>query len=132
MYKANDELELLADYGDGWAECALNNKHGLVPVTFFETIDKSTSRKSALIARPVIATVTVDIIEAHDLEVKDLLSSDPFVVVRIGSQEQKTKVVRKCLNPKFNEKFTFRLPSADVANGILSLKVWDHDLITKS
>ena len=37
--------------------------------------------------------------------------SDPFVTLRVGKTKKKTKVVRKNLNPFFNEEFVLYAPS---------------------
>lgn len=56
------------------------------------------------------------ILEAHDLPIKDFLgSSDPYVKVHLLPDRKRkcqTKVHRKNLNPIFNETFIFRLVSS--------------------
>ncbi|KAL6552497.1 Protein C2-DOMAIN ABA-RELATED 4 [Orobanche hederae] len=59
-----------------------------------------------------------------NLAVRDVRSSDPYVVVRLGKQRLKTRVIRKDINPEWNEDLTLSVsdPSQPV-----SLTVYDHD-----
>ncbi|KAK6127745.1 hypothetical protein DH2020_038521 [Rehmannia glutinosa] len=41
-----------------------------------------------------------------NLAVRDVRSSDPYVVVRMGKQRLKTRVIRKDINPEWNEDLT--------------------------
>ncbi|KAL6545533.1 Protein C2-DOMAIN ABA-RELATED 4 [Orobanche gracilis] len=41
-----------------------------------------------------------------NLAVRDVRSSDPYVVVRLGKQRLKTRVIRKDINPEWNEDLT--------------------------
>ncbi|ELP94119.1 hypothetical protein EIN_184960 [Entamoeba invadens IP1] len=52
-------------------------------------------------------TVKITVVRGTKLPKKDLLSSDPYVIVSIGPDSQRTKTVMKNLNPVFNETFTF-------------------------
>lgn len=64
----------------------------------------------------------VFIFKARDLAPKDKNGfSDPFVVVKYG-KSFKTKIIKKCLNPEWNESFEF-----DVSYLTISFNVWDHD-----
>jgi len=49
-------------------------------------------------------------------------SSDPFVTLKMAKKEQKTKVIKKDLNPFWNEKFSFR-----AVDPMISLVVLVHD-----
>ncbi|KAF2306079.1 hypothetical protein GH714_011216 [Hevea brasiliensis] len=55
---------------------------------------------------------------------RDFKSSDPYVVVKLGSQTSKTKVINSCLNPVWNEELSFSLTEPI---GALSLEVFDKD-----
>ena len=71
-------------------------------------------------------TVKVTVHSANDLLVADITgSSDPFVEVRIGQSTHKTKVIKKDLNPVWNEKFEIVTGTL----GHLYLTVYDWDKI---
>src|SRR3989338_11224232 len=53
--------------------------------------------------------------------------SDPYVVLQYGVNSAKTKIVRKNLNPEWNE--TFNLGSLIADENIITLKVWDWDYL---
>ncbi len=74
-----------------------------------------------------IGIVTVLIEECRDLVIKDLLSSDPYCVLTIGSQSSKTTTKYKCLDPKYNETFNFSWDGVDP----LVVQVFDKDELTK-
>jgi hypothetical protein len=52
-------------------------------------------------------------------------TSDPFVELKIGKLKQKTKVIKKDLNPFWNEKFSFRVVEPQLA---LQVIISDYDL----
>ena len=64
------------------------------------------------------------------LEAKNLLaidskgSSDPYVRLQLGKQKFKTKVMKKSLNPQWDEEFSFRV---DDLNEELVVSVMDED-----
>ncbi|KAL0355157.1 UNVERIFIED_CONTAM: protein C2-DOMAIN ABA-RELATED 4 [Sesamum radiatum] len=41
-----------------------------------------------------------------NLAVRDVRSSDPYVVIKMGKQKLKTRVIRKDVNPEWNEDLT--------------------------
>ncbi|KAF3437179.1 hypothetical protein FNV43_RR19932 [Rhamnella rubrinervis] len=59
-----------------------------------------------------------------NLAVRDVRSSDPYVVVKMGKQKLKTRVIKKDVNPEWNEDLTLSVldPSLPV-----KLTVYDHD-----
>ncbi|XP_020599007.1 protein C2-DOMAIN ABA-RELATED 11 [Phalaenopsis equestris] len=71
-----------------------------------------------------IGFLKVIIVEGKRLAVRDFISSDPYVIVRVGEQLEKTKVIKSCLNPVWNEELTFSItePVTD-----LKLEVFDRD-----
>ncbi|XP_022142575.1 protein C2-DOMAIN ABA-RELATED 11-like [Momordica charantia] len=68
----------------------------------------------------------VVIIQGKSLVIRDFRSSDPYVVVKLGKQKAKTKVIRSCLNPVWNEELSFTLGSD--APGFINFEVFDKDL----
>ncbi|XP_049907504.1 uncharacterized protein LOC126394619 isoform X2 [Epinephelus moara] len=55
-----------------------------------------------------------------------LLSPDPYVVVKIGSDSKKTKVINSSTNPSWMEKMEFPEATSDM----LQMEVWDKDDFT--
>lgn len=54
--------------------------------------------------------LVVRVIEAKNLPPTDPNGlSDPYVKLQLGKQRFKTKVIKKSLNPKWNEEFSFRV-----------------------
>mmetsp|Transcript_22265 Transcript_22265/g.87719 ORF Transcript_22265/g.87719 Transcript_22265/m.87719 type:complete len:801 (-) Transcript_22265:1181-3583(-) len=72
--------------------------------------------------------LTVKVLGARNLAAKDSNGlSDPFVTLRVGKAKKKTKVVRKNLNPFFNEEFVIDVDAAK--RQPLELELWDWDRI---
>ncbi|KAK7332468.1 hypothetical protein VNO80_29220 [Phaseolus coccineus] len=69
--------------------------------------------------------LVVRVIEAKNLPPTDPNGlSDPYVRLQLGKQRFRTKVIKKSLNPKWNEEFSFRV---DDLNEELVLSVMDED-----
>lgn len=67
----------------------------------------------------------VKVIEARNLPAMDLNGfSDPYVKLQLGRNRFRTKVVKKCLNPSWNEEFSFRVEDLSEE---LSICVLDED-----
>ncbi|CAN4079884.1 unnamed protein product [Withania somnifera] len=62
-----------------------------------------------------------------NLAIRDATTSDPYVVVRLGKQKVKTRVVKKNLNPEWNEDLTL-----SVSEPILPIKLHVYDKDTFS
>ena len=59
-----------------------------------------------------------------NLAVRDVRSSDPYVVVKMGKQKLKTRVIRKDINPVWNEDLTLSVSDPNLP---VRLTVYDHD-----
>ncbi|KAL2527868.1 Calcium-dependent lipid-binding (CaLB domain) family protein [Forsythia ovata] len=66
----------------------------------------------------------VNIIRGIDLAIRDTTSSDPYVVLRMGKQKLKTHVVKRNVNPEWNDQLTL---SIDDPNLPIKLQVYDKD-----
>ncbi|KAJ8620163.1 hypothetical protein MRB53_028692 [Persea americana] len=67
----------------------------------------------------------VKVIEGRNLPAMDLNGfSDPYVKLQLGRNRFRTKVVKKCLNPSWNEEFSFRVEDLSEE---LSICVLDED-----
>ncbi|KAL8125103.1 protein C2-DOMAIN ABA-RELATED 4-like [Apium graveolens] len=58
------------------------------------------------------------------LAVRDTLSSDPYVIVRMGKQKLKTSVISKSINPEWNEDLTLTVTDPILP---VKLQVYDQD-----
>ncbi|KAH1072709.1 hypothetical protein J1N35_025037 [Gossypium stocksii] len=59
-----------------------------------------------------------------NLAVRDVVSSDPYVVIRMGKQKLKTRVVKKNVNPEWNDDLTLSISDLSLP---VKLTVYDRD-----
>lgn len=85
------------------------------------------SRKAHSAMVEYLGIVDVHLHKCRDLIVKDLLTSDPYCVLRVGLQSYKTTTKYKCLHPIYNEHFSFSWDGLDQ----LKVEVFDKDELTK-
>ncbi|XP_031808004.1 cytosolic phospholipase A2 beta [Sarcophilus harrisii] len=82
---------------------------------------------------PGSSLLSVRVLKAHGFPSKDILTpSDSYVSLRLptaSSQEFRTRTVRNCNNPVWNQTFRFRIHSQ--LKNMLELKVFDQDLMTQ-
>ncbi|KAI3776399.1 hypothetical protein L1987_46180 [Smallanthus sonchifolius] len=62
------------------------------------------------------------------LAVRDVKTSDPYVVIKMGNQKLKTRIVEKNVNPEWNEEFILSIQDPDLP---VKLTVYDHDKFSK-
>eukprot|EP01095_Lingulamoeba_sp_RSL-Kostka_P016011 TRINITY_DN760_c0_g1_i1.p1 TRINITY_DN760_c0_g1~~TRINITY_DN760_c0_g1_i1.p1 ORF type:complete len:264 (-),score=76.96 TRINITY_DN760_c0_g1_i1:147-938(-) len=72
--------------------------------------------------------VFIHLIEGKNLVIKDIKSSDPYCIVKLGAQTRKSERKDSTLNPKWDEKIQFNMPMVDK---ILKITVMDYDKISK-
>eukprot|EP00246_Nothoceros_aenigmaticus_P005694 TRINITY_DN1793_c0_g1_i2.p1 TRINITY_DN1793_c0_g1~~TRINITY_DN1793_c0_g1_i2.p1 ORF type:complete len:344 (-),score=48.97 TRINITY_DN1793_c0_g1_i2:84-1058(-) len=71
-----------------------------------------------------IGLLKVRVKRGTSLAVRDMMTSDPYVVLNLGQQTMKTKVVKSNLNPVWDEEVMLSVPNPPVA---LKLEVFDYD-----
>lgn len=71
-----------------------------------------------------IGVLKVKVVKGTNLAVRDMLSSDPYVLLNLGHQTVQTTVVKSNLNPIWNEELMLSVPQQ---YGAVKLKVFDHD-----
>ncbi|CAM0946289.1 unnamed protein product [Alopecurus aequalis] len=75
-----------------------------------------------------IGILNVKVIGGTKLAIRDMYSSDPYVVLTLGQQKAQTSVIKGNLNPVWNEELKFSVPQQ---YGPLKLQVLDHDMVSK-
>ncbi|XP_061354656.1 protein C2-DOMAIN ABA-RELATED 4-like [Gastrolobium bilobum] len=76
----------------------------------------------------LIGLLRIRIKRGVNLAVRDVNSSDPYVVIKMANQKLKTRVIKKDINPEWNEDLTL---SVTDAVRTFKLTVYDHDTFTK-
>ncbi|KAK9268136.1 hypothetical protein L1049_010576 [Liquidambar formosana] len=71
-----------------------------------------------------IGLLKVKVIKGTDLAIRDMLSSDPYVVLTLGQQTVQTTIIKSNLNPIWNEELMLSVPQC---YGPVKLQVFDHD-----
>ncbi|KAA0052490.1 putative ADP-ribosylation factor GTPase-activating protein AGD13 [Cucumis melo var. makuwa] len=71
-----------------------------------------------------IGLLKIKVIRGTNLAIRDMMSSDPYVVMTLGQQTVQTSVVRSNLNPVWNEELTLSVPQGF---GSIKLQVYDYD-----
>ncbi|EFJ31196.1 hypothetical protein SELMODRAFT_169243 [Selaginella moellendorffii] len=72
-----------------------------------------------------LGLLKVRVVKGTNLAVRDILTSDPYVVLNLGHQTAKTKVVNSNLNPVWDEEIMLSVPSGPPVP--LKLQVFDYD-----
>ena len=74
-----------------------------------------------------LGILNVRLVECSNLIVKDLTSSDPYCVLKLGTQVCKTTTKYNTLSPVYNEDFTFSWDGLEA----LVVEIFDKDELTK-
>ncbi|XP_004288396.1 PREDICTED: probable ADP-ribosylation factor GTPase-activating protein AGD11 [Fragaria vesca subsp. vesca] len=72
----------------------------------------------------MLGLLRIHIQRGVNLAVRDMRSSDPYVIVKMSKQKLKTRVVKKSVNPEWNEQLTLSI--VDPSLPIL-VSVYDKD-----
>ncbi|TTF26770.1 Synaptotagmin-7 [Bagarius yarrelli] len=103
--------------------------------------DGSGSRGDLLVSlcyNPTANTITVSIIKARNLKAMDIGgTSDPYVKVWLMHKDKrvekkKTVVMKRCLNPVFNESFPFDVPAHVLRETTIVITVMDKDRLSRN
>ncbi|KAL3537744.1 hypothetical protein ACH5RR_001110 [Cinchona calisaya] len=74
-----------------------------------------------------IGLIKVNVVRGTNLAVRDMVTSDPYVILSLGNQSVKTRVIKNNLNPVWNEKLMLSIPENVPP---LKLLVYDKDTFT--
>ncbi|KAH7851075.1 hypothetical protein Vadar_006978 [Vaccinium darrowii] len=72
----------------------------------------------------ILGLLRIHVQRGVNLAIRDFKSSDPYVVVRLGKQKLRTRVVKKNLNPEWDEDLTLSIVDP---NTPIKLMVFDKD-----
>ncbi|KAF3332646.1 putative ADP-ribosylation factor GTPase-activating protein AGD11 isoform X1 [Carex littledalei] len=76
----------------------------------------------------LLGLLKVKVIKGVNLAVRDISSSDPYVILRMGNKKLKTKVIKKNTNPVWNEELTLSIEDPNIP---ISVNVYDKDLFSR-
>ncbi|KAL8144528.1 hypothetical protein V2J09_017560 [Rumex salicifolius] len=71
-----------------------------------------------------IGLIHVKVLRGTHLAIRDVVSSDPYVIISLGQQSVRTHVIKNNLNPVWNEKLMLSIPQNIPP---LKLRVYDKD-----
>ena len=75
---------------------------------------------------PPVTMVVLEVIRARNLLAKDSNGfSDPYAVIRMGNQKVKTRIIKKNLDPVWDEEFV--LSVSRVESETIEISLWDWD-----
>lgn len=74
-----------------------------------------------------VGLIKVNVVKGTNLAVRDMVTSDPYVILSLGQQSVKTRVIKNNLNPVWNESLMLSIPE-----NIPPLKVLVYDKDTFS
>ncbi|KAA8530657.1 hypothetical protein F0562_005409 [Nyssa sinensis] len=75
----------------------------------------------------LLGLLRIHVHKGVNLAVRDIRSSDPYVVVRMGKQKLKTRVVKSNVNPEWNEDLTLSIADPNLP---IKVSVYDKDTFT--
>ncbi|XP_073026491.1 probable ADP-ribosylation factor GTPase-activating protein AGD11 [Primulina eburnea] len=74
-----------------------------------------------------VGLIKVNVVRGTNLAIRDMVTSDPYVILSLGNQSMKTRVIKNNLNPVWNEKLMLSIPENIPP---LKLLVYDKDTFT--
>ncbi|KAK7380083.1 hypothetical protein VNO78_32470 [Psophocarpus tetragonolobus] len=90
-------------------------------------MEESNSTAKSLMEN-LLGLLRVRIKRGVNLAIRDVRSSDPYVVIKMNNQKLKTRVIKKDVNPEWNEDLTLSIINP---NQKVKLTVYDHDTFSK-
>ncbi|XP_061977531.1 probable ADP-ribosylation factor GTPase-activating protein AGD11 isoform X1 [Populus nigra] len=74
-----------------------------------------------------IGLIKVNVVKGTNLAVRDVMTSDPYVIISLGQQSVRTRVIKNNLNPIWNESLMLSIPEQIPP---LKVLVYDKDTFT--
>lgn len=75
----------------------------------------------------LLGLLRINVIKGINLAKRDTCGSDPYVIVRMGKQKLKTRVVKKNINPEWNDELTLSIADPHLP---VRLQVYDRDIFS--
>ncbi|XP_020252017.1 GTPase activating protein 1-like [Asparagus officinalis] len=72
----------------------------------------------------LLGLLRVRLLRGVNLAVRDVRSSDPYVILRMGKQKLKSRVIKRNVNPEWNEDLTLSVEDPFIP---VKLEVYDKD-----
>ncbi|XP_017252476.1 probable ADP-ribosylation factor GTPase-activating protein AGD11, partial [Daucus carota subsp. sativus] len=89
---------------------------------------KSTKKSNSTVGMvEFLGLIKVNIVKGSNLAVRDIMSSDPYVILALGNQSVKTQSVKNSLNPVWKDMIMLSIPENIPP---LKLRVYDKDTFT--
>ncbi|CAK7349589.1 unnamed protein product [Dovyalis caffra] len=98
------------------------------PTNLEKDIGSTEGQKPLALMENILGLLRINVKRGINLAVRDVRSSDPYVVVRMGKQKLKTRVIKKSVNPYWNEDLTLSVTDPNLP---VKLTVYDRDLLSK-
>ncbi|KAJ8761151.1 hypothetical protein K2173_001207 [Erythroxylum novogranatense] len=76
----------------------------------------------------IMGLLRIHVNRGLNLAIRDARSSDPYLVVKMGKQKLKTRVVKKNVNPEWNEDLTLLIIDPNLP---IKIEVFDRDLFSR-
>ncbi|KAI3923862.1 hypothetical protein MKW92_007834 [Papaver armeniacum] len=90
----------------------------------FSSPPSSPSSQTPFSMDNLLGLLRIKVIRGMNLAIRDVLTSDPYVVVKMGKQKLKTRVIKKDVNPEWNEDLTLCVQDPNLP---VKLTVYDKD-----
>ncbi|KAG6675880.1 hypothetical protein I3842_15G127700 [Carya illinoinensis] len=84
--------------------------------------------RSSSLMENLLGLLRIRVKRGVNLAVRDVCGSDPYVVIKMAKQKLKTRVIKKDVNPEWNEDLTLSVSDPNLP---IKLTVYDHDTFTK-
>ncbi|CAD6249684.1 unnamed protein product [Miscanthus lutarioriparius] len=109
----------------------ISSRSSFKSTTSVKSVDNnfsSTSRKDVSDdTREFIGELNITVVKGTNLAVRDMLTSDPYVILTLGGQKVQSTVKKSDLNPVWNEVLKISVPRNYRP---LKLEVYDHDMFS--
>lgn len=92
-----------------------------------ESEHKSSKKNLTMGMVEFVGLIKVNVVRGRNLAVRDVITSDPYVILTMGHQSMKTRVIRSNLNPVWNERLMLSIPDPVPT---LRVQVYDKDTFT--
>ncbi|KAL8160671.1 hypothetical protein V2J09_002208 [Rumex salicifolius] len=79
-------------------------------------------------AKDLLGALRIRVKRGINLAIRDIRTSDPYVVIKVGKQKVKTRVIKSNCNPEWNEEHTLSISDPEIP---IKLCVFDYDRFSR-